>query len=411
MKKRYNRSRKGWMRRTSRIYLHDLNISKVDALKNSIKNYCDAVNYTVVRIWSDTDKSKRFSSELLSKSFTDDIRKRFNVTARLSQCVAKQTKEMINSEHKLEKTKLPRLKKKIMQLDSRFVDIEEFEGSFDMCIKLKSGLPKIIIPFNKTKHYNKFIEDNWLLSKSLRIGYDKKGCFVDVIFEKPKPELRKDGELIGIDRGFLSILYTSDGQNIGSEMSDEIKERKKNIPKKSKKTKAKDKIVRKKNKGKFGIKKNNSNKGHNVMRAKQKFHHYIETETYRHVKQLKLDNIDTVVLENLKYVKHGKRGKFSRHVNWLLSFWTYTKVHKYLERLCEEQGISVKLKNPWKTSQHCSVCGNIDRRNRKGKKFVCLKCGFTDDADHNGSKNLELLGLAEVYSLGSLPNSFLGGTM
>ena len=78
---------------------------------------------------------------------------------------------------------------------------------------------------------------------------------------------------------------------------------------------------------------------------------------------------------------------------------------KRLAQICEEQGIRIDLKNPWKTSQRCSACGNIDRRNRKGEKFLCLRCGHEANADYNASKNLEALGLAGVYSLRSLLTS------
>jgi len=118
---------------------------------------------------------------------------------------------------------------------------------------------------------------------------------------------------------------------------------------------------------------------------------------------LDTDNIKLIAIENLKKVKANKRGKFSRNMNRLLSFWLYAKVGTRLERLCEERGIAISLKNPWKTSQRCSECGNIDRRNRKGEKFLCLSCHHEENADDNASKNLELLGLAGAYSLRSLP--------
>jgi len=136
---------------------------------------------------------------------------------------------------------------------------------------------------------------------------------------------------------------------------------------------------------------------------RKSWHHYIETEANRYLKQLNLDGVKLISSENLKHVKRGKRGKFSRKVNRLLSFWLYAKVGERLKQICEEKGVRISLKNPWKTSQRCAVCGNIDRRNRRGKRFFCLSCGYETDADYNASKNLEALGLAGVYSLRSLP--------
>ncbi|HIH96586.1 MAG TPA: hypothetical protein HA348_03785 [Thermoplasmata archaeon] len=48
----------------------------------------------------------------------------------------------------------------------------------------------------------------------------------------------------------------------------------------------------------------------------------------------------------------------------------------------------------------------MDRRNRRGERFLCLRCGHETNADCNASRNLEALGLAGVYSLRSLPMLF-----
>lgn len=364
MIKKHKRVRTGWMRRTSTIYLKGLNKGKVDAIKSFLNVYQNAVNYTILRLWSEQNIQ---SSTLLDKAITDVISENFSLTARLSQCVGKQAKEIVTSQRKLSKRKqrMPRFKSHTANLDSRFVTIEEFEGHFDMCIKTSSGIPKMVIPFNWTSHTNKFRQDGWLLGNSIRMGYDKKGIFIDLIFEKEKPLLKAEGIVVGIDRGYNSMLACSDGQMIGKGLKEKIK------------------------------------KG---GKRRKSYHHYIETETNRCLKELNIDNIKLIALENLKNVKANKRGKFSRNVNRLLSFWHYAKVGKRLEQICEEQGIALSLKSPWKTSQRCSVCGNIDRRNRKGERFLCLKCGHEDNSDLNASKNLELLGLAGAYSLRSLPS-------
>jgi len=367
MIKKHKRVRKGWMRRTSRIYLtNTVNKGKIELLKHFLNHYQNAVNYCVQRFWSNKD----FTDELATKETTNNIRERFGFTARLSQCVAKQSKETVNSQKKKsgKEQRMPRMKHQAANLDSRFVTIESFDGYFDMCLKLGSGVPNIVVPFNWTEHTNKFRNGGWELAKSIRLGHNENGLFIDLIFEKQRPLKRQDGKLIGIDRGFNSMLYASDGQQIGTELKDKIK---------------------------------------NAGKRRKSYHHFITTEENRYLKQLNLNNIKTIALENLKKVKMNKHGKFSCNMNRLLSFWHYAKVGKHLAQICEEQGIPLVLKNPWKTSQRCPVCGNIDRRNRRNEKFLCLGCGHTDNADHVGAKNLEFLGLAEAYSLRSLPSKFL----
>ncbi len=74
-----------------------------------------------------------------------------------------------------------------------------------------------------------------------------------------------------------------------------------------------------------------------------------------------------------------------------------------IERKCEELGIEVIRKNPWKTSQFCRYCFKWDRRNRRGDKFLCVNCHHgVEHADFNASKNLELLGLLGFYGIHDL---------
>ncbi|MBU4374469.1 MAG: hypothetical protein KJ714_08565, partial [Euryarchaeota archaeon] len=209
------------MRRTSRIYLNDLNTSKCDALKKFLNLYQNIINYCIILFWS----ASNFTENLVDKNITKLIEKRFGVTARLSQCASKQAKEIVRSQMKKSKRSqtMPRFKSHTASLDSRFVEIEKFNGHFEMCIKTGSGIPKMVIPFNWTEHTNKFRDNSWLLYSSIRIGYNEKGLFIDLIFEKETPPLRQEGNVMGIDRGFNCMIACSDGQMIGKELKEAIK--------------------------------------------------------------------------------------------------------------------------------------------------------------------------------------------
>ena len=261
---------------------------------------------------------------------------------------------------------MPLLRRKVATLDNRFVKIEEFKGeAFDLALRFASGMPKITIPINQTAHMNRLWGHGWQSGSTIRLGMNRQGVWIELIFEKRRPELRAEGKVIGIDRGFRKAFVTSDGQEIGAELRDQIRR-----------------------KGK---------------RSKTSYYH-IRTELFRCLKGLKLEGVKTIVLEDLRYIKHGKRGTFSREVNRLLSFWSLTRARDWLRRRCEELGVRIIFVSPYKTSQRWRRCGKIDSRNRKGERFRCVSCGHEDDADHNAAKNLEYLGLAGVYSLRLLPN-------
>ena len=51
----------------------------------------------------------------------------------------------------------------------------------------------------------------------------RQGVWIELIFEKRRPELRTEGKVIGIDRGFRKAFVTSDGQEIGAELRGQIR--------------------------------------------------------------------------------------------------------------------------------------------------------------------------------------------
>ena len=55
----------------------------------------------------------------------------------------------------------------------------------------------------------------------------------------------------------------------------------------------------------------------------------------------------------------------------------------------EREGITVRYVEPAYTSQTCARCGHIDKENRQTQeRFICTKCGFELNADHNAAINI-----------------------
>ena len=75
--------------------------------------------------------------------------------------------------------------------------------------------------------------------------------------------------------------------------------------------------------------------------------------------------------------------------NKILRNWSYYQLQQYIEYKAEREGIKVRYIDPAYTSQTCSRCGHIDKDNRQTQeKFICTKCGFELNADHNASINI-----------------------
>ena len=75
---------------------------------------------------------------------------------------------------------------------------------------------------------------------------------------------------------------------------------------------------------------------------------------------------DLIVLENLRLANMSRR---------------------YKTKLAE--GVGMILVNPAYTSQTCSRCGHVDKKNRESQAvFVCKKCSYTANADVNAARNI-----------------------
>ena len=75
--------------------------------------------------------------------------------------------------------------------------------------------------------------------------------------------------------------------------------------------------------------------------------------------------------------------------NAILRNWSYYQLQQYIEYKAEREGIKVRYIDPSYTSQTCARCGHVDKENRQTQeKFICTKCGFELNADHNAAINI-----------------------
>ena len=344
------------MRRTSRVFLNDLNSSKVKTTLDFLTKSRNGIQYFTDLFWQRGD----FSSTLADKkTIHRGIEKMEIPSSRLAQCLAKQAKEIVRGTVLLNGSK-PQVKKHTLTLDYRFIQIEPFKGHFDYAIKLGgAGVPKVLLPVHSTKHLNNKLKDGWKIGKSIRLGQINKKIFIDFLLEKPLPKLKQTGKVVGLDSNYKNGLVLSDGQQVGQNLYSKI-----------------------------------------ATFEKRQKHTYQEAKsiTFQAIKQIDLTKVKMLVVEDLRYIRNGTRGKFPRSLNRRLSHWLFTSITNKLNQRCEEEGVQLQRKSPWKTSQRCSICGKWDKRNRRSDRFLCIHCKNSDHADFNAAKNLEFLGLAGIYS-------------
>ena len=335
------------------------NKGKLDSLEEIFNESKRVINLYIDMLW----KKKDFKSKFVQ--FKVDTW----LSARLQQCLGKQALEIVKSQRKRHKKIKPFFNKSVINLDSRFVDIQ-FEDNklYDTWIKLNSlgNKLKLILPSKKHKHFHKYAD--WKLKDSIRLRKSEDKFYIDFYFEKESPNLKEVGKDIGIDIGYKKLIITSENKvlDTGLEKVYIKLSRKKQGSKRFKKT-----LVERDNKINESINK------------------------------LNFDELKNIVVEDLKNVKKNSKGKIYKKFNNKLQRWSYSKVLNRLSLHCEEKGIGFTKVNPAYTSQTCSKCGFIHKNNRLGEHFLCINCSFETDADFNASVNILQRG---IYSSSSVLN-------
>ena len=113
----------------------------------------------------------------------------------------------------------------------------------------------------------------------------------------------------------------------------------------------------------------------------------------RKIVELAQQNNCGIKLENLKGIrkqgdKKTKKNKSGESFKSSINTWEFYQLGKMIEYKAKICGIPLLYIDPRYTSQRCSKCGLIGKR--EGKKFMCTNevCGHVDHADSNAAFNI-----------------------
>jgi putative transposase len=94
-----------------------------------------------------------------------------------------------------------------------------------------------------------------------------------------------------------------------------------------------------------------------------------------------------LILEDLK----GIRGRVTarRSQRSRLHSWAFHQLRHFVSYKAKRAGVPVVFVDPRYTSQTCSCCGCIDKRNRQEQAtFSCVSCGHSEPADINAARTI-----------------------
>lgn len=178
-------------------------------------------------------------------------------------------------------------------------------------------------------------------------------------------------EYLGVDLGIKNIAVTSDGDVFKGNHVNNVRIRYVKLRKKLQKkgTKSAKRLLKKRNR--------------KESRFANDVNHCISKQLVKKAK----DTHRGIALENLKGITKRVTARKSQRV--LLYSWSFGDLQTKISYKAEMYGVPVVLVNPAYTSQQCSQCGCIDKKNRNTQEhFDCVACGYVAHADYNASLNI-----------------------
>ena len=275
------------------------------------------------------------------------------------------------------KPKIPYTKKKYFKIDRTLYNFKN--DKFYMTNPYKKGKRFELVSVNKNK-YNSEATIHFSENK-IRIGFP-----IDVKQKKLNLDNAND---IGIDKGFIDLITTSNNTVYGNNFCNIVKPYIDKYLEKQKERgnywslyhKYKDTNPKKAE----NIKNNNLgyikfNKNKNLTKeTKKKFINHSINEF------IKIEKPTEIIMEDLSWDKKSNKKRY--RLGFELSSWDKGYLQERIEFKAYENSITVTKVNPAYTSQICSYCGELGERN--GKQFKCDICETILDADYNASINIK----------------------
>jgi putative transposase len=330
--------------RSSKCSLKFLNKNKKILLEKIIIEYSSCVNVFISKL-NKTDKPS-----ILVKSFLKHCENSW-LSQRLLQNAAREALDMVKS---AKDNKKPIHNAKRMCLNANICQFGESSQEFDLWLKLRSigNKEKLNIPLKKHIHFNRLNEKGSLLNYFIITKN-----YVQFSFEietGPKKEVKS---VIGIDTGIKHLASLSNGEHIGSDIEDIIKQI--------------------------------NNKQHG-SKGQQRKRLHLKQRIGEVAKEI-CKSYDLVVVERLTNITKGTKVKrrLTKNIRRVLGASNINYWLRRLQMTCEEMNVSFRTVLPFYTSQRCNACGHTEKKNRSTQdKFLCQSCGHSDNADINAAKNI-----------------------
>lgn len=346
---------KNIMKLTIKIKLLPTDEQKI-LLLQTMQKFNEACNYISAICF----KKQLYNKIAIHKIVYYDVRKRFNLSAQMAVRAIGKVVESYKTDKK--KKSIHKFKKySAMVFDERILTFKSLDSVSILTLTGREIMPFVVGEYAK-------LSEKRVLGQADLI-YKNGNLFLCVVVDIPDKPLNEAVEFLGVDLGIVNIAVDSTGKSFSGDKIAEVKQRrnkhKAQLQKKGTKS-AKRRLKKLSGKIRGFVKDTN---------------HCISKHIVEKAKALGLG----IALEKLTKIKKTVRKSFRERFEQ----WSFYELQAFIKYKAQLAGIPVVEVDPRYTSQMCSHCGFVSKKNRRTQsKFVCQSCGFETNADFNAAINI-----------------------
>jgi putative transposase len=99
------------------------------------------------------------------------------------------------------------------------------------------------------------------------------------------------------------------------------------------------------------------------------------------------NNVKVLIVGDVKNIREDN-DKGSILNQMMHNYWSFDIMLAKIKNKCEEYGIELRMQEESYTSKTCPICGDCSNENNKDRIFICSMCGYVDDRDIVGARNI-----------------------
>jgi putative transposase len=201
--------------------------------------------------------------------------------------------------------------------------------------------------------------------------------FLHATIEAPEaPLTQPTNGFLGVDMGIVNIATTSTGEKASGARLNRYRKRQLRLRKRlqAKKTSSARRLLKKRRRkeARFAADINHQISKRIVAEAERTGH--------------------GIAVEELTGIR--ERVRLRKPQRATLHSWAFAQLGSFLAYKAKHAGVAFVEVNPAYTSQMCSACGWVDKKNRRSQAvFECGRCDFVGHADHNAAINIAARGV------------------